>query len=299
MNTRTQHISWAFFGSSDFSVHILNEMHKLGYTPSVIISTPDKPRGRKMLLTPTVVSLWAQQHSIPVYTPEKLRDPEVYEYFKNLCSTLSLQVFIVASYGKIIPDSLLNLPPRETLNIHPSLLPKYRGASPIHSAMLADDITTGVSIIRLDSEMDHGPLIGPQIPIDFVEWPPYAETEKILAEAGARALAHILPQWISEEIREVEQDHSQATYTQKITKEQGHVDTATIKNLENLPEKEHRQLFLKIQAYSTWPRVFFFTENNTRCTIVKAQWKNNSCHIETVIPEGKKETSWSEKLLSI
>ncbi len=287
-------VNFIFFGSSDFSVHILNELEQLGYVPRVVVSTPDKPRGRKMIVTPTVVSAWALERGIPVHRPETLKTPESVAAIRELTQTHHVDVFVVASYGKIIPQTILDIPQAHVLNVHPSLLPKYRGASPIQSAMLADDINTGVSIIKLDAEMDHGPLIGPQKLVTFNEWPTYAETEKTLAIHGAQALAHILAPWVKGDITEEPQRHEQATYTKKIEKEDGLIAYEDIAALTTLPQNIQRNIFLKVQAFSIWPSVYFFTPQGERIKIARASWQNNSCVIEAVIPEGKKETPWSD-----
>lgn len=287
-------VSFTFFGSSDFSVHILNELEKLGLRPKLVVSTPDKPRGRKMIVTPTVVSAWALERGIPVHRPETLKTPEGVAAITELTQIHAIDVFVVASYGKIIPQNILDIPRAHVLNIHPSLLPKYRGASPIQSAMLADDTHTGVSIIKLDAEMDHGPLIGPQKEVHFAEWPPYAETEKMLAENGAQLLAQCIGGWVNRTIIEKSQQHDLATYTKKIEKEDGLIPFEDIINIDTLPRDAQRNIFLKVQAFSVWPSVYFFTPQGERIKIIRASWNSDSCSIETVIPEGKKEVSWSD-----
>ncbi|MEK9178061.1 MAG: methionyl-tRNA formyltransferase [Patescibacteria group bacterium] len=138
-------IKFVVFGSSRFSVIVLDELEKAGYIPDCVVTIPDKPKGRKLILTPSLVKDWAIQRKIQVYGPAKLDD----EFTKSL-SEKKWDLFIVASYGKIIPSAIINMPKYKTLNIHPSLLPKYRGASPLQSAMLDDAKQTGVTIIRID-----------------------------------------------------------------------------------------------------------------------------------------------------
>lgn len=277
----TTPISFAFFGSSRFSVIILDELVKLGFIPSLIVTTPDKPQGRKLKMTANVVKIWAIEKNIPVFEPEKIDANIIESLKKNPCD-----VFIVASYGKILPKTLIEIPPCKTLNIHPSLLPKYRGASPLQSAMLDDAKDTGISIMRIDEEMDHGPIIA-QKKVTVDEWPTYEKFEDNMAKEGAHLLASILLDWVSGKIKEEEQDHSTATYTKKITKEQGLVDLASDPYLN----------FRKIQAYHEWPGGYFFIEHDgkkIRIKVTSASYDNQKLIIEKVIPEGAKEMNYKD-----
>ena len=152
-------IKFAFFGSSEFSVYVLEELKIHGLLPTLIITTPDKPKGRKLILTPNEVKVWAQNNNVEVIDPKSLKNNP--DLILNLKSRI-LDLFLVASYGKIIPKDVFHIPERKTLNIHPSLLPKYRGASPIQSQILNDDGEVGVSLMIIDEEMDHGSIIEPQ-----------------------------------------------------------------------------------------------------------------------------------------
>ncbi len=288
--------SFTFFGSSRFSVIVLDELEKLGFIPACIVTTPDKPQGRKLILTPNVVKTWAISKGIKVFDPAKIDLPFIEqlkgEYFSQLNQQKNgncLDVFIVASYGKILPTELIDLPPRKTLNIHPSLLPKYRGASPLQSAMIDDQKNTGVTIIRIDEKMDHGPIVA-QKNVTIIEWPTYEEFEMLMAREGANLIASILPDWVAGKIIEKEQDHSSATYTKKITKEDGLIDLQT--------EKVDPYLnFRKIQAYHEWPQAYFFIEHagkKIRVKITTASFKNGELIIEKVIPEGAKEMSYKD-----
>lgn len=274
-------IKFAFFGSSDLSILVLEKMKSLGHTPSLIIAPEDKPKGRKLVLTPPESKTWADQNSIPCLQLRTLRTEEA---FGKISSFGNFDVFIVASYGKLIPDNILNFPKHQTLNVHPSLLPKLRGASPIISAILSEN-ETGVSIIRLDSEMDHGPILS-QEKVTIDPWPPYEEDlEKVLAERGAEMLCDILPDWISGKISELPQDHSQATLCGKFKKEDGEL------NLSDDPNTNLR----KIRAFHRWPGTFYFDEGK-RIIVKKAKVENGKLIIERVVPEGKKEMNYEDYL---
>ncbi|MFA6227091.1 MAG: methionyl-tRNA formyltransferase [Candidatus Paceibacterota bacterium] len=276
-----------FFGSSDFSVIALDELKKLGIMPELIISTPDRPQGRKLVLTPTPVKIWAENNSVECITPEKLKNSD----FISKISEYNL--FVVASYGKIIPKEIIEIPKYKILNIHPSLLPKYRGASPLQEQILNNEQDIGVSVMQIDEEMDHGAIIA-QKKLDILGWPTgFRSTQETLAKAGADLLAEILPDWIKGKIKAKEQNHSEATFTKKVEKSDGLID---IKNGDQFKN------YLKILAYEEWPRAFFEIEKGgkkIKVIITKAIWKDGVLEIQKVIPEGKKEMDYKSFLLGL
>lgn len=280
-------IKYAFFGSSRFSVIVLDEMKRRGRVPSLIVTTPDKPQGRKLTITPNVVKVWAEENKVPFLSPIKL-NAEVVTKLKEQSEKLGIVLFVVASYGKIIPKSVLDIPARKALNIHPSLLPAYRGASPLQSAMLADDKNTGVTIIRLDEEMDHGPIVAKEnITIDT--WLPYEAFEAFMAKIGAELLVTTMPNWVNGNILKAEQLHSKATYTKKITKKDAQIDLRDDPYLN----------FRKIQAYHESPVAYFMHKHNgkeIRVKITSASFIDGNLVIEKVIPEGSKEISYTDFL---
>ena len=277
-------ISFAFFGSSPFSVAVLNTLARENKLPALIVASPDKPQGRHMVLTPPVTKIWAEKHHIPVLQPQKI-DPD----FNLQLSAFDLEFFVVASYGKILPNSLLSLPRLGVLNVHPSLLPKYRGASPFRSQILSDDRDTGVSIILLDEEVDHGPILGSQ-QVPIAPWPPKASAlEATLGEAGGKLLAEMLPDFILGKLKPIPQEHAKATFTKKISKEDG---------LLNLADDPYRN-FLKIQALEGWPGTYFFAEKKgkrIRVVVKEAIYQDEKLSIIRVVPEGSGEMSYDEFL---
>lgn len=290
-------IPFVYFGSSRLSVIVLDELLKRGFTPSLIVTTPDKPQGRKLIITPNIVKTWALEHHIPVLNPVKLDDVFLADLHRTPCD-----LFIVASYGKIIPTVIIELPKYKTLNIHPSLLPQYRGASPLPTAILEDTKKTGVSIMQLDTEMDHGPIIAQKeinITDHFKEWPTYPDFEAFMAREGAQVLANILPDWVQGNISIREQNHSQATYTKKISKDSACIDfsQSELKNTDTIAHDRAYSIFRKIQAFNGWLDTYFFIEHNEkkmRVKITEASFENNHLNIKKVIPEGKKEISYSD-----
>ncbi len=280
-------IKISFWGSSDFSVVAIEELKKLGIIPELIITTPDKPQGRKMVLTHTPVKTWAIENSIECITPTKLKDPEFLEKIREY------NLMIVASYGKIIPQEVISIPKYKILNIHPSLLPKYRGASPLQAQILNNEQDVGVSIMQVDIEMDHGPIIS-QKKIAIKNWPiGFIELQNTLAKEGAKIISEILPDWIKGKIKTQEQNHSEASFTKKVEKKDGLVDIVNGDQFKN---------YLKILAYEEWPRAFFEVEKKgikTRVIIKRAIWEDGALKILRVIPEGKKEMDYKSFLLGL
>lgn len=273
----------AFFGTPEFAVIILEKLKAAGFIPELVVTTPDKPQGRHLKLTPSPVKVWATENNLEIFQPVSLKNEETQAKLKEK----KWDLFIVAAYGKILPSAILDIPLYKTLNVHPSLLPKLRGSSPVESVILQDLKETGVTIIHLDEEMDHGPIIA-QEKVTVIEWPPKGpDLEKILAEKGGELLARTIPDWIAGSITEQEQNHAEATYTEKITKEDGLID----------PAKNSYSDFLKIKAYALWPKAYYFVERSgkkIRVVVTDATWDNGVLTITRVIPEGKSEISFAD-----
>jgi methionyl-tRNA formyltransferase len=149
-----------FFGTPEISVYFLEKLKELGFLFDLIITNPDKPVGRKQILTPPPVKKWAEKNNIDFLQPEKIDN----DFFKELerrgfAAPQKNNFFFVLAYNKILPKKLLEIPSLGVVNLHPSLLPKYRGPSPIISAILDDQKETGFSLMLLDEKMDHGPIL--------------------------------------------------------------------------------------------------------------------------------------------
>jgi len=272
-----------FFGTPLFAVRILERLEEYKLSPTLIITMPDKPQGRKLEVKMPEVKEWAIKKDIEFMQPEKL-DADIISELRNT----EWDLFVVASYGNILPKTLLDVPRHGTLNVHPSLLPKYRGASPIESQILADDQETGVSIMLMDEQLDHGPVISQaRLEIADEDWPLNKTIlEEMLATEGGNFLAETIPEWIAGEITPEPQDEKQATYTKKIKKEDGEID---------IEHGDPRKNFLKIQALDGWPGTYFFTEKRDtkiRIKITDAEFKDGKLIIKKIIPEGKKEMDY-------
>lgn len=275
-----------FFGSYGGSVIVLNELKKAGFVPSLVVAPPDTPQGRHLVITPPETKVWAEENNIPAYQPETLRGEAVYEKLNSVGAVY----FVVAAYGKIIPANILALPKFGVLNIHPSLLPKHRGPTPIESSLLLGDDITGVSIMLLDEEVDHGDILAQETEsIPQTENFTSIELAKRLWELGSHLLIQTIPGWLSGDIKSKEQDHSQATFTKKLVKSDGEI---------NLTDNAH-EIFNKYRAYFSWPGIYFFTERNgkkIRVIIKHLIYKNGQIEITRVIPEGGKEMTYQDFL---
>lgn len=298
MNTSREHdlsqVRIAFFGSSSFSLHVLETMEARGIVPCTIITTPDTPKGRGRILQPNDVKVYAETRGIPCFTPSTLKDEEVH----TLLTNLKAHVFLVASYGKIIPQSVLDIPSKGTLNIHPSLLPKYRGPSPIQSMIREAEPHVGVTIMLLDALVDHGPLLAsrevsfPQFPIKEVD------CEAALAREGAHLFLDVLPAWISGNATPQAQDHAKATFTRKFSKEDGRLDftipTHDIAHdiVGNSAFEHSQKLYQQFCAFHRSPGAFFFDMHNgheIRIKVTEAAIIDGRFTPLRIIPEGRKE----------
>ena len=280
----TSKTPFVFFGTPQFAVFVLEEFLSAGLLPSLIVTMPDQRAGRGMKLSSLPVTVWAKEQGIPVLQPEELDSA-----FLNTLQEKQWDVFVVAAYGKILPKELLGIPKHGVLNVHPSLLPKLRGASPVRSAILENVPETGVTIMPMDEKMAPGPT-APRAKnaIALVDWPPRASfLEEMLAREGGKLLADILPDWTAGKIIPEPQDDRKATFCKKIKKEDGLIDLSA----------DPYQNFLKISAFDGWPGTFFFSKRHgkdIRVKITDAGFKDGKLLIKKVIPEGKREMNYRD-----
>jgi len=279
-------IPFAFFGTDTFALNFLTSLKEKGIVPKLIICGEDKLQGRGLVLTPPPVKVWAEENNIDFLQPKKLDSSLIIKLKES-----QYDFFLVASYGKIIPEEILNLPAHKTLNIHPSLLPKLRGPSPIQATIL-EEVDPGVTIIRLDKEIDHGPILAEKT-LKTEIWPlKTSALSPLLAELGAELFTEILPDFLAGNIKERPQDDGAATFTKKIEKNNALIDLSE-------PAFEN---YKKILAYDIWPRAFFFAESKgqqIRVVITSAKFEDEKLIIEKVIPQNKKEMSYETFLKSI
>lgn len=276
-------MKFIFFGSSPISVVTLDHLKEKGFVPSLVVTKPDRPKGRGLILTPSPVKEWALQENIKVITPEKIRTEEFFETLRKVDAEFA----VLVSYGKIIPQNIIDLFPKGITNVHPSLLPKLRGPSPFEFTILNDmKDEVGVSIMLLNIGMDEGPILS-QKKIELTNWPVSKSTlYDVLTKEGAKLLLETLEAYLSGNIEPKPQE-GEATYSRIIEKQDGELD------LTNDPY----QNFLKYKAYEGWPGTYFFVEKNgqkIRVKITEASFEDNQFKILKVIPEGKKEIEYEK-----
>lgn len=209
-----------FFGTEDFSLVTLTALVEAGFFVGAVITKPDARRGRSKKDTEPAVKTYARAHDIPVWQPTKLRD------ITDAITALDSPVGVLVSYGKIVPQSIIDLFEPGIINVHPSLLPRYRGPTPIESAILNGDSETGVSIMQLSAQMDAGPVYSQtHHPLSGTETKP--ELYKSLGDEGATELIRVLPDIINGTLVPAAQDEANVSYCQLLSKADTFVDTAT------------------------------------------------------------------------
>ncbi len=207
---------YVFFGTPHIAHLSLEALEQKGMLPALIITAPARLQGRGMHLVETPVAAFAREHDIPCLTPEKITA----EVIELLNDADSWDFFFVVAYGKILPQSLLDIVHGKVLNLHPSLLPKYRGPSPLESVLLSDETETGVTIMKLDKHVDHGPIVAQQTFDLPIEMTADQLTEKS-ATIGIELFSEFIDQYLSGELVPVEQHHDASTHTRKYSKADG------------------------------------------------------------------------------
>lgn len=227
-----------FLGTPEFAVPTLDAIVAAGHTVSLVVTQPDRPKGRKQQLTPPPVKTAALRHALPVFQPERIRRPEAHARLGEL----KPEAMVVVGYGQIIPQSVIDIAPLGIINVHASLLPELRGAAPIQWSIVRGCKTTGVTTMRIDAGLDTGDiLLEWETPIGPGETAP--ELSARLASAGADLLVRTLADLCAGRIRPVPQDNNRATYAPVLTKQDGRIDwTHPAQEIHNL-----------IRGFQPWP----------------------------------------------
>jgi methionyl-tRNA formyltransferase len=232
-----------FFGTPQFAVPTLARLIASAHQVVGVVTQPDRPRGRGQKTSDAPVKALAMEAGLGVLQPPTLKDPDA----RAAIDALHADVGVVAAYGKILPEAILDLPRLGLVNVHASLLPRHRGAAPVHRAILAGDRETGVTIMRVVKALDAGPMIATlRRSIDADETS--ADVERDLAEIGARLLVSTLDRLAVGPVPEIRQDEALATYAPKLTKDDGRVDwTRPAVDIHNL-----------IRGLHPWPHAWTF-----------------------------------------
>jgi methionyl-tRNA formyltransferase len=228
-----------FFGTPEFAVPSLEVLLGSEHEVALVVAQPDRPAGRGMRVqSPPVVEL-AREHDVPVLQPAKIRDP----HFLDQIRSYAPDAAVVIAYGRILPDALLSIPRHGFINVHASLLPKYRGAAPIQRAIEQGETETGITIMKVDSELDHGPILS-TVTTAIGADERSGGLSRRLAKIGADELVRVLEHVGS--IEPMEQNHGAATLAPKILKDEGRVDWNV----------DARTLFNRFRAFDPWPGLF-------------------------------------------
>jgi methionyl-tRNA formyltransferase len=230
-----------FMGSPEFSVPPLEQLILNQYPVAAVYTQPDRAAGRGRALMPSPVKRTAAAWKLPVVQPTSLKSPEALEELAGFRP----DVIVVAAFGQILPRPVLSLPRYGCLNVHPSLLPRFRGVSPVAAAILAGDLFTGVSIMLLDEGLDTGPLLArAQVPIAAQDTAGSLSAK--LSRVGAQLLLEVLPRWLGGELTPRPQDEAQASYAGPISKQAGEIDW----------KLGARDVWRRVRAYQPWPGAY-------------------------------------------
>ena len=281
-----------FFGTSEIGIPILETLHE-NHEVVLVVSTPDKPVGRRQIITPSSISNTATKLNLPLITPQKVKTNT--ELWEDLAK-YNADIFIVVSYGKIMPLELINIPHFKTINVHFSLLPEYRGPAPVQFALLDGKTKTGTTIFVLDELVDHGPIIASK-EIDIAPDDTNITLQSKLAKLSAELLIEVLPKYESGEIELTEQNHELATGSKIISKEDGKIDWS----------QDAQSIYNKFRAFQPWPGIYTTWEEKifkiVDCGIATSPssatvpcGENTFLELITVQLEGKNPTSMGDFL---
>ncbi|MEK7115001.1 MAG: methionyl-tRNA formyltransferase [Patescibacteria group bacterium] len=291
-------MKYVFFGTPEFSKIVLQKLISANFIPLAVVTNPDRPSGRKRILTapPAKLQITNNKLQIRILQPEKL-DHQFIQEIKNL----GVKMGVLAAYGKIVPQELIDVFPKGIIVVHPSLLPKYRGATPIQSAILAGEQETGTTLIVIDDKVDHGPVLA------YSKWQiangeNYESLAKNLAELSGNLLIETLPKYYAGKIIPQPQNHHKATYTKKFIGEDGFVesDDLEIAIEKNTPPTLHEELrkgkaeeiWRKVRALNPEPGIYTI-KNNRRMKILEADLIENKLVLKKIQFEGEKIKSLS------
>ncbi len=244
-----------FMGTPNFAVETLEALLEAGHEVKGVVTQPDKPKGRGKSLGETPVKICAKKHDIPVFQPKKIRDKEAVKQLKNL----EADIFVVAAFGQILPKEVLQMPKFGCINVHASLLPKYRGAAPIQWAILNGEKESGVTIMQMDEGLDTGDMLLKESVL-LEEKETWESLHDKLAKRGGSLCVKALEQIEEGKVVRERQDNSKSTYAKMISKEFGEVDFYTSSS----------EIERKVRGLYPWPSAYTYYKGKT-LKIWKAQ----------------------------
>jgi methionyl-tRNA formyltransferase len=230
-----------FMGTPDFSVPVLRQLVMDGYNIAACITQPDRPVGRKKVMTPPPVKVEAMKHGIPVLQPERIRNQEEIERVLGY----EPELVVTAAYGQILPNDILEKPAYGCINVHASLLPKYRGGAPIHQSIIDGEKETGITIMYMVEKLDAGDMLT-QVRVPILEEDHVGSMHDKLSAAGAKLLSETIPALIKGEITPQKQDETKVTFARNITREMEKMDWS----------KTGEELYNQVRGLNPWPVAF-------------------------------------------
>lgn len=298
-----------FFGTPEYVLPVLDKIHKKyshrGISPvSAVVTQPPRPVGREQILTFSPVDAWAFKKKLPIF----------YEPIQVLKERPEADLGVLASYGAIIPKEVIEFFPHGILNIHPSLLPKWRGAAPVQAPIMAEEKETGVTIIKLDEKLDHGPIVS-QFKERVLKTDSVESLRSRLFERGAEALVQLLEPYLKGKITPRVQNHSRATYASQIKKEEAFIPTEYLEGALSgkTPKGVWKIGFMKdftvppspsavnrfVKAMDPWPGAWTYVKfkpgtDPKRLKILKTHLDEEKLILDTVQLEGKGPVSWKQ-----
>ncbi|WGG47470.1 methionyl-tRNA formyltransferase [Rossellomorea sp. DA94] len=242
-----------FMGTPDFSVPVLQSLIDEKYDVIAVVTQPDRPVGRKRILTPPPVKVAAEKHGIPVYQPEKIKNEDEL----NQVLDLKPDLIVTAAFGQILPNALLEAPKHGCINVHASLLPELRGGAPIHYSILQGKEKTGITIMYMVEKLDAGDIIS-QVEVEIEERDHVGTLHDKLSAAGAKLLIDTIPPLLKGEISPVKQDDSKATFARNIKREQEKIDWT----------RDGEEIYNHIRGLHPWPVAYTTLDGS----VMKVWW---------------------------
>ncbi|MFA7314514.1 MAG: methionyl-tRNA formyltransferase [Candidatus Magasanikbacteria bacterium] len=262
-------INLVFFGTHNFAAIILQGLiANPKFNIQKVITQPDKPVGRKQILQKSPVKILTEKNGLEIDQPESLKNYEL--------RTLNPEIFVVAQYGLLIPENILNIPKFGTINTHTSLLPKYRGASPIQSAILNGERKTGVTIMLMDKGMDSGPILS-QKTVEILSDETYLELDNKMAQIASQLLIDTVPKYIKGEIEPQTQNETEVTFCKKLDREDGKINW----------QNSAQQIYNQYRAFTPWPGVWTMW-NEKRLKLLKLKTSDKKIQSSQVEIENDK-----------
>lgn len=276
-------MKYVFFGTPKFAGTVLQKLIDKGLPPVLAVCNPDRPTGRTQELTAPPVKQTAEAYGIPFFQPEKLGNGEIARI-----KSVGAEFGVLAAYGKIIPAELISAFPRGIIGVHPSLLPLYRGASPIQSTILDGAEETGVTLFLMDEKVDHGPVLAQERLSNYrKETAEYPILHDMLANLSGELAAKTIPQFTGGALSQIAQDERRATYTQKFTADDAHVASEDLARAQTEGGKIAGTIDRKIRALNPEPGVWTTEKDGKRMKLLASEIREGALRLLLIQREGK------------